>query len=96
MGDADDSQELWRVAPTFVDINRGDSARVGIAMELMIDGIKYAIDIGQTDHGFSVTWSCPVCQASGRVGMSDAVREDVVQVAYDKVRKHHADKHAKP
>ena len=66
-----------------------------IAVELALDGIKYTIETEQRYPGFSAKWSCPACKVTGRLGISDGTIEDVLQLASDRVRKHHAEKHAK-
>jgi len=62
--------------------------------ELDLDGTKYTIDIEKTRGGFSATWSCPLCHASGRTGVSDGTELGVTQVVVEIVREHHAEAHA--
>lgn len=40
--------------------------------ELAVGDTKYKIGIHKTQAGFSITWNCPLCRASGMVGFHDA------------------------
>jgi hypothetical protein len=62
--------------------------------ELVLDGTKYRIDIDKSDLGFSATWDCPLCRASGYTGLFDGTEQEARQVASDIVRDHHAEAHA--
>jgi len=72
--------------------------------ELVLDGATYVIDIDSrasglsaTRGGLSATWSCSLCRASGRIGLSNGTEEEMMQVVFDIVRAHHAKLHsAKP
>ncbi len=62
--------------------------------ELVLDGIKYKIAISESRTGYSATWSCPLCEASGMVGLSNGTEQAARQAASDSVREHHAKVHA--
>ena len=62
--------------------------------ELILDGIKYTAEFSKTTTGFCATWNCPVCGASGWTGLPDGTEQSLMQIVFDIVRKHHAEKHA--
>jgi hypothetical protein len=55
--------------------------------ELVLDGIKYQIDVNKTNPGFAVTWKCPVCGASEFLGVSRGTEEEALQTVSDHVHK---------